>query len=213
MDFVGHSILSSSDLGSVWSYTIILLLAFLDTVFVIGTIFPGSIMVMGVGFLAGFSSLNVWISLFSLIVGGVLGDVLTYYMGTHGTNWFKNESKLLKFTYLKKGQDFFDKHGDKSIVLGRFMGVIKAVVPFVAGLIRMNFKKFFYLTILSSVLWSVFYLGIGFFLGVTTNSFYLSKGLKVIIMAAPFIIFVVWIIYESRTKMFKSVKRFLIKDN
>jgi membrane protein DedA with SNARE-associated domain len=65
MDFIGHSMLVSSGLGSFWSYLIILFLAFLDTVFVIGTIFPGSLMVMGIGFLAAFSVLNVWVCLFS----------------------------------------------------------------------------------------------------------------------------------------------------
>jgi membrane protein DedA with SNARE-associated domain len=208
MDFAGHSILFSSQLGSIWSYIIIFFLAFLDTVFVIGTIFPGGIMVIGVGFLAAFSVLNVWTAFIVVVLGGLAGDLLTYYLGTHGTNWFKNESKLLKFTYLKKGQEFFEKHGDKSILMGRFMGVIKAVVPFVAGLLRMNFRKFVYLNILSGIIWAALYLGLGFFLGVTTNRFYISPSLKILILLIPFVIFIAWIIYESRTKMWKAVRSF-----
>ena len=208
MDFIGHSLLVSNHLGSIWSYLIILLLSFLDTVFVIGTIFPGSIMVMGVGFLAAYSILNIWACLIFVLIGGLAGDSLTYFFGMHGTNWFKNESKLLKFTYLKKGQKFFDKHGDKSIVLGRFMGVIKAVVPFIAGLVRMDFKKFLYLNIVSGLIWSVLYLGLGFFLGMSMDRFFIPKDLKMIVVALPFIIFFGWIIFESRTKLFKAVKRF-----
>lgn len=208
MDFIGHSMLVSNDLGSIWSYLIILFLAFLDTVFVIGTIFPGSIMVMGIGFLAAYSVLNIWACLFFVVIGGLFGDALTYFFGMHGTNWFKNESKLLKFTYLKKGQDFFDKHGDKSIVLGRFMGVIKAVVPFVAGLVRMDFKKFIYLNIISGLIFAIFYLGLGFFLGVSMDRFVVPKDLKMLVVALPFLIFFIWIFFESRTKLFKAVKKF-----
>ncbi len=209
MEFVGQSFLMSNDLGSFWSYIIILFLAFLDTAFVIGTIFPGSIMVMGVGFLAAYTGLNIWATFFFVVLGGLLGDILTYFFGTHGTNWFKNESKILRFTYLEKGQKFFEKYGDKSIILGRFMGVIKAVVPFVAGLVRMNFRKFFYLNLISGIIWSTVYLGLGFFLGTSLNSFLISKEIKVIIFLIPFIIFVVWLMFESKTKLFKAVKKFL----
>ncbi|MEN9338495.1 MAG: hypothetical protein RI945_220 [Candidatus Parcubacteria bacterium] len=208
MEFAGHSILLSSGLGSFWSYAVILFLAMLDTLFVVGTIFPGGIMVIGVGFLAAFSVLNIWVAFIVALVGGLLGDIVTYYLGTHGTNWFKGESKLLKFTYLEKGQAFFEKHGDKSILIGRFMGVIKAVVPFVAGLLGMRFKKFFYLNLIAGTLWTILYMGLGFFLGIGTNSFFLTRKLKILILIIPFIIFTAWIIYEARTKMWKAVRKF-----
>jgi undecaprenyl-diphosphatase len=209
MEFAGQSMLLSSGLGSSWSYFVILFLAMLDTLFVIGTIFPGGIMVIGVGFLAAFSVLNVWVAFIAALVGGLLGDIITYYLGTHGTNWFKGESKLLKYTYLEKGKVFFEKHGDKSILIGRFMGVVKAVIPFVAGLLGMRFKKFFYLNLIACAVWTLLYMGLGFFLGISTNHFFISKTLKILILAIPFIIFIAWIIYESRTKMWKAVKEFL----
>jgi len=200
------SLLFAHQLGSVWSYLVILFFAFLDTVFIIGTIFPGSILIMVAGFLAAISSLNIFLCFIVVMIGVVSGDVLTYYIGTHGTNWFHSESKWLKFAYLKKGQKFFDKHGDKSILLGRFMGVIKAIVPFIAGLIRMDFKKFLYLNIISGVIWAVFYLGLGYFLGSSFHSFFIPREIKVLIIAAPFLLFFIWILYEYRNKIYKGFK-------
>jgi membrane protein DedA with SNARE-associated domain len=88
------------------------------------------------------------------------------------------------------------------------MGVIKAVVPFVAGLVRMDFKKFIYLNIISGLIFAIFYLGLGFFLGVSMDRFVVPKDLRMLVVALPFLIFFIWIIFESRTKLFKAVKKF-----
>ncbi len=201
MDFAGYSILLSSDLGSSLSYIIIFLLSILDTLFLIGTIFPGGLMVMVLGFLTVFTGLDLYISFFVVFCGGLIGDLLTYYFGTHGTNWFKCESKLLKLAYLEKGQKFFEKYGDKSIILGRFMGVVKAVIPFVAGLVKMDFKKFVYLNIVSSILWTFLYISIGLFIGKTVHSFYISREIKFFIIVLPFALLFVWLIFEYRNKI------------
>lgn len=207
MDFTGHSILLSSGLGTFWSYLIILILSSLDTIFIIGTFFPGGIMVMGIGFLSALSNLNIWVSFLMVLTGGMLGDIATYYLGYYGTSWFKEDSKLYKFAYIGKGKRFFEKHGDKSVFLGRFMGILKAVIPFVAGFFKMNFKKFFYLNLLSSFVWTILYLGIGFFLGVSADTFVMSKKVELLFLTIPFIIFGIWILYESREKILKKIKK------
>lgn len=206
IDHIGQSLLMASGLGSFWSYIVILFFSFLDTVFIVGTIFPGSILVMGVGFLASYHVLNIWICLLLVIIGGLAGDLVTYFLGGHGNKWFKHDSRLLKLSYLSKGQKFFDDHGDKSIVLGRFMGVIKAVVPFVAGLVKMDFKKFLYLNIISGLLWSVLYLGLGYFLGKSMDGLALSGEVKLLILGAPFLLLFIWMIFESRSKIFNFFK-------
>ena len=206
IDHIGQSLLMTSGLGSFWSYLVILLFSFLDTLFVIGTIFPGGIFVMGAGFLASYHVLNIWLCLFFVMLGGLLGDLITYYLGGHGNKWFKHDSKLLKLSYIQKGQKFFDDHGDKSIILGRFMGVIKAVVPFIAGLVKMDFKKFLYLNIISGLIWSIVYLGLGMFLGRSVDGLALSHEVKLLIVAAPFILLFIWMIFESRYKIFRFFK-------
>ena len=205
IDQVSQTLLMASGVGSFWSYLVILLFAFLDTLFLIGTIFPGGILVMGAGFLAAYNVLNVWVCLFVVIVGGLAGDIITYYLGGHSSRWFKHENRLFKMSYIERGQKFFDKYGDKSIIIGRFMGVIKAVVPYVAGLVKMDFKKFLYLNILSGFIWSSLYMGLGFFLGKTLDVMHLSHELKLMILLAPFLLFFIWTIFESRSKIFKAI--------
>ena len=205
IDHVGQSLLMAGDIGSISSYLLILLFSFLDTLFLIGTIFPGGILVMGAGFLAAYNILNVWICLAIVIIGGLAGDLVTYYLGGHSSRWFKHENRLFKMSYIERGQKFFDKYGDKSIIIGRFMGVIKAVVPYVAGLVKMDFKKFLYLNILSGVIWSTLYIGLGFFLGKSVDVLHLSRELKLTILLAPFLLLILWTIFESRSKIFKAV--------
>lgn len=205
IDHIGQSLLMTSGIGSFWSYLVILLFSFLDTIFIIGTIFPGGIFVIGAGFLASYNVLNIWICLLVVLVGGLIGDLITYYLGTHSNRWFKHDSKLFKMSYIEKGQIFFDKYGDKSIILGRFMGVIKAVVPYVAGLVKMDFKKFLYLNILSGLIWTVFYIGLGYFLGRSVDGIALSREVKMTILLAPFLLLIIWTIFESRSKIFKAI--------
>jgi len=205
IDHIGQSLLMASGLGSFWSYLVILFFSFLDTIFLIGTIFPGSIFVIGAGFLASYHVLNIWFCLFFVLVGGLIGDLITYYLGGHSSKWFRHDSKLFKMSYIEKGQKFFDKYGNKSIILGRFMGVIKAVVPYVAGLVKMDFKKFFYLNLISGFLWSVIYLSLGYFLGKSVDGIALSHEVKLTILCAPFLLLFIWTIFESRSKIFKAI--------
>ncbi len=202
---ISQSLLMASGLSAFWGYIMILLFSFLDTLFLVGILFPGGILVMGAGFLASYNILNIWLCLLFAIIGGLLGDLVTYYLGGHSSKWFKHDSKLFKMSYIEKGQKFFDKYGDKSIVLGRFMGVIKAVVPYVAGLVKMDFKKFFYLNLISGFIWTVLYLGLGYFLGTSVHGTALSPELKLTILLAPFILLFIWTIFESRSKIFKSI--------
>jgi membrane-associated protein len=205
IDHIGQSLLIGSGLGSFWSYLIILLFSFLDTLFIVGTIFPGGIFVIAAGFLASYSVLNIWVCLLIVLMGGFAGDLVTYYIGSHSNRWFKHDHRFFKLSYIEKGQKFFDKYGDKSIILGRFMGIVKAVVPYIAGLVKMDLKKFVYLNIFSGIIWTLFYLGIGFFLGRSMDGLALSRELKLTILLAPFLLLIIWTIFESRSKIFRAI--------
>jgi undecaprenyl-diphosphatase len=202
---LGQSMLMASETGSIWSYLIIFIFSLLDTIFIIGTLFPGGLFVIAVGFLASYNILNIWVSLLLVFLGALTGDVITYYIGGHSSKWFKHDSRLFKLSYIDRGQRFFYKYGDKSIILGRFMGVIKAVVPYIAGLVKMDFKKFLYLNILSGFIWTVAYLGLGFFLGRSVDGMSLSREVKLGILILPFILLLIWTIFESRSKIFKAI--------
>ena len=187
-----------------WTYLILFVVSFLDTLIVIGAFFPASIFVMAAGFFATHTNINIWLAFLIIVSGGLLGDLLSYFFGRKGTNWFKGEKKILKTFYIDKGQMFFNKYGDNGIIFGRFLGVIKSIIPFIAGVIKMDLKKFIFLNILSGIIWTIVHLGIGFFLGKSLDIFFVSKKLKFIIIFLPFILFLLLTIFEFRIKIFKG---------
>jgi undecaprenyl-diphosphatase len=106
-----------------------------------------------------------------VILGGVLGDAASFYLGKRGVGLFGKDNKIFKLDYLEKGERFFKKYGNKSVFLARFFGPIRPVVPFVAGIFRMRTRTFFVYNILSALLAAPVYVGIGYFFGYNTGRF------------------------------------------
>ena len=163
MDFT--ALLSKLEHLGPWGYGVILLISFLESLPALGTVIPGATFTVFAGILAaeGYFNLSELIGVAAL--GAILGDTLSYFLGTKGTHLFRAENKLLKLSHLERGQAFFVKHGSKSILLGRFMGPIRAVVPFVAGLSGMERKKFLAWDIVSGLAWAISYILLGYFFG------------------------------------------------
>jgi membrane protein DedA with SNARE-associated domain len=98
-------------------------------------------------------------------VGAVLGDGLSYYLGTKGKRLFRPGGRWLDPAHLAKGEAFFRRHGSKSVFLGRFMGPIRGIIPFIAGLSAMDRRAFLLWNVLSGVLWATVHVLAGYFLG------------------------------------------------
>lgn len=147
------------------SYPIIFSVAFIESFAFIGALVPGTPVVILFGFLAAHGKLNVFVLIPLCIIGGILGDYASYYLGTKGTNYFTNEKKWLNLNNLEKGRAFFKKHGNKSVFFARFIGFIRPVVPFIAGLSGMDKKAFFFWNVTSSIVWSTLYILLGYFFG------------------------------------------------
>lgn len=153
-----------------WGYWIALLIAFLESIAFIGTFFPGSTAIALMGFLASRGYWDIGDLIWFSSVGAILGDFLSYYLGMKGTRFFKDENKYLKASHLEAGEEFFKKHGNKSVFLGRFLSPIRSIVPFVAGLSRMDIKKFLLWNILGGIGWSILHLYLGYFFGGAVRS-------------------------------------------
>ena len=143
MEYLSSILPAIQHLG-IFGYWIVLLVSLLESLAFIGTLIPGTIVVMLAGFLSAQGYLDLGDLIWFAAIGAILGDSLSYYLGTKGTKFFHNENKFLKFSHLEKGEKFFKKHGDKSIFFGRFIGPIRPIVPFVAGLFKMNKWSFFF---------------------------------------------------------------------
>lgn len=148
-----------------FGYWLVLLVALLESLVVVGTVVPGAVLVTLAGFLASQGYLDVGDLIWFAAIGAILGDSISYYLGTKGTRFFHNENRWLKEVHLDRAKRFFEKHGNKSVFLGRFIGPIRSIVPFVAGLSGMKQRSFLFWNILSGVLWAAAHILLGYFFG------------------------------------------------
>ena len=139
-------------------YWLVLLISLLESLAFIGVIIPGSALVVAAGFMAAHGYFDIGDLIWFAAIGAILGDGISYYLGTKGTKFFRNENKILKLSHLDRGKHFFKKHGNKSVFLGRFIGSVRPIIPFIAGLSKMDKKAFFFWNIASA-----FFVGDGSF--------------------------------------------------
>ena len=164
MDFITNLISSFQHIGY-GGYWLVLLISFAESLAFVGAFVPGAVFIILAGFLSSQGYLDIRYLIWFAAIGAILGDTISYYLGTKGTKLFKNENRFLKANHLDMGKKFFEKHGNKSIFLGRFVGLLRPIIPFVAGISGMNKKFFLFWNILSGFLWSASNLLLGYFFG------------------------------------------------
>ena len=173
-----------------WYGLIVFLIAFTESLLIVGLIVPGTVLMFGVGTLVGVGVLDVKVVLLLAFSGAVLGDGVSFWIGAR----YKQEiSQLWPFKdkphLLVGGKTFFKKHGGKSIFFGRFVGPVRPIVPAVAGMMGMSSRKFIFLNVASAAVWAPFYLIPGMLFG---GSIELAQliGLRVFILIAILLIVV-----------------------
>jgi len=151
-----------------WGYLAIFLAAFLESSAFMGLLVPGESIVV----LAGFLSANGYLELGNCIVvialGAVLGDSVGYSLGKSiGRDWFARHDRLFLFKrkHLLKTDAYFKAHGGKTIFWGRFVGLLRAMAPFVAGMAAMPYRRFFLFNASGGILWAITFTILGYFFG------------------------------------------------
>lgn len=151
-----------------WTYAILFLIIFVETGVVVLPFLPGDSLLFAAGSLAALpgSPLNVWVMMGLLIVAAVLGDTLNYHIGDYlGPRVFRENSRFLKREHLERTQAFYQKHGAKTIILARFIPIIRTFAPFVAGVGTMSYSKFLSYNVVGAVLWVTILTLAGYFFG------------------------------------------------
>jgi membrane protein DedA with SNARE-associated domain/membrane-associated phospholipid phosphatase len=169
MDFFS-SFLPTIEHFRLLGYWIILVVCLAESLAFIGMIIPSNVILVFAGFVSSRGSLDLGDAIWFGSLGTILGAEISYYLGSHIDRFFRSGSKLFASAYLEKGKRLLHTHGGKSILVGRFIG-LSPVVPFVAGALKMDRKRFFYWNALSAFSWVVTMLLAGFLLGQAWRAF------------------------------------------
>lgn len=151
-----------------WAYLAIFLAAFLESSAFMGLIVPGESVVVIAGLLASHGTLDLGDCLWVIALGAVLGDTTGYSLGKFvGRGYFERHQRLLllKEKHIRKVEGYFRRHGGKTVFFGRFVGLLRAMAPFVAGMSKMPYRSFALYNVAGGVLWSVSFTLLGYFFG------------------------------------------------
>lgn len=187
----------------VWVYLILFLIILAETGFVVTPFLPGDSLLFVVGAFAATGSLNVLTAFLVLSLAAVIGDSLNYSIGKAiGPKVFKyNDSFFFKKKHLEQTHQFYEKYGAKTIVLARFVPIIRTFAPFVAGIGSMNYAKFLSYNIIGGVAWVAICIFAGFWFGnipIVKKNFELVVLLIIFISILPIILKVISLRLQKR---------------
>ena len=142
-----------------WVYVFLFLIIFAETGLIIASFLmpflPGDALIFTIGLLAQEGSLNIYLVIPLLIFAAILGDNLNYYVGKRFGDYIMNSEKdfFIKKKHLEKAKDFFEKNGKNSIIIARFVPVIRTIVPFLCGSTKVKYSTFLSFSMIGAFLW------------------------------------------------------------
>lgn len=153
----------------IWIYAILFLILFCETGLVVTPFLPGDSLLFVAGALAAIpdSALNVHMMALLLCIAAILGDAVNYTIGRlFGDRLFSNpSSKIFSRSYLDKTHQFYERHGGKTIILARFVPIVRTFAPFVAGMGKMSYRHFALFNVTGGLLWVLLFSYAGYFFG------------------------------------------------
>lgn len=149
-----------------WTYLILFLIIFCETGLVVTPLLPGDSLLFAAGSIAALGAFNIYILIPLLFIAAFAGDNTNYFIGNYiGPKVFEKNYRLLKREYLNKTQQFYEKHGGKTVIIARFMPIIRTFAPFVAGVGSMQYRRFVLFSILGNLIWINFFVILGYQIG------------------------------------------------
>jgi membrane-associated protein len=177
----------------VWVYAILFVVVFCETGLVVTPFLPGDSLLFAVGSLAAINALDVWTASALLIAAAIIGDTVNYWIGHYvGPRVFHEEhSRFLNKEYLQRTHAFYEKHGGKTIILARFLPIIRTFAPFVAGIGSMTYRRFILFNVVGGVAWVLLFVSAGYFFGgipIVKNNFSLVILALILIPGIPSVV-------------------------
>ncbi len=165
-----------------WTYFVLFLIIFCETGLVITPFLPGDSLLFAIGALSASNQFNIVAIVIVLTIAAIIGDTVNYHIGKYiGPKVFhKDNVRFLNKKHLIKTHEFYERHGGKTIIIARFMPIIRTFAPFVAGMGSMSYARFIVYNIVGGVLWVTLLVFAGYFFG---NIPIVKKNFTLVIMA------------------------------
>lgn len=169
-----------------WTYLVLVLIVFCETGLVVTPILPGDSLLFAAGAIAALGSLNPHLLVVLLTIAAVLGDAVNYQIGRYiGPAVFKKEdSRLFKRSHLEKTRAFYERYGGKTIIIARFVPIVRTFAPFIAGVGQMSYRQFALYNVVGAIAWVVIGVYAGYLFGGLTV---VKENFSLIIIAIVFI--------------------------
>lgn len=210
IDFILHIDVHLAELVAeygTWIYAILFVIIFCETGLVVTPFLPGDSLLFVAGTLAAIGSnhINIHLMVLLLISAAILGDAVNYTIGRFfGEKLFSNpNSKIFKQSYLEKTHNFYKKHGGKTIILARFVPIVRTFAPFVAGMGHMSYKHFASFNVIGGIAWVSIFMYAGYFFGELE---FVKKNLSVLIVVIIIISVIPGVVEVLRNKMKNNKK-------
>jgi membrane-associated protein len=150
-----------------WTYGILFVVIFIETGFVVMPFLPGDSLLFAAGTFAALKALHIGWLILLLASAAIIGDTVNYWVGYHvGVKFFTREdARFFKKKHLERTHAFYEKHGGKTIIIARFVPIIRSFAPFVAGVGRMSYGRFLAFNVIGGIGWVLLLTGAGYFFG------------------------------------------------
>ncbi len=189
MEFVKqlfHQLTDVETLVRVGGLTAMTLIVFAETGLLVGFFLPGDSLLVTAGVFAATGKLNIWLLMGVLVVAAIVGDTVGYWIGRRtGLALFRRpKSRFFNPVHLRRAHDFYEKHGGKTIILARFMPIVRTFAPVVAGMAGMDYRRFVSFNVIGGFVWVVSMSLIGYFLG---QFLWVRKNVEIVILIVIFV--------------------------
>ena len=167
-----------------WTYAILFLIVFCETGLVVTPVLPGDSMPFSAGALAAVGSLDIAVLVILLGIAAILGDALNYTLGATVASRWLLKSRFVNKDHLAKAERFYQRHGGKAIVIARFAPFLRTFAPFVAGMARMSYSRFFAFNVFGGIGWVGICCFGGYFFG---NIPFVKENFTAVLLAIIFV--------------------------